>query len=662
MRTRYIYGMAKNRRSSPAPKTSTASTPAAWYRKGLYQGIFVALLAFGLYVNTFGHDFALDDAIVITQNEFTQRGVSGIDEIFAYDTFRGFYKDDRGVGLVSGGRYRPLTLALFAVEKSLGFGPGGHHVFNALWYALLCWVIFGFVRDLARGRGLPWWFAVAVAALFAAHPLHTEVVANIKGRDEILAALGAIGGTWLTWRGAQRGSFWGAAAGAVVFLLGCLAKENTITFFAVVPAVLWLFGSGVGSMGKLRYFLPIVAATATFLALRYAVIGTGLGGGPVLELMNNPFVELTNGTWSPLSTADRLATVMHTLWRYLVLLVAPFDLVHDYYPRAVPVKSWGQLTPWLGLLLHAGLAVFALLRWKTNRFAALGILIYLASLSIVSNVLFPVGTNMSERFLFLPSFGFILAAVAGVVALSRRFGGGVAWLLPVVIGVFSVLTVLRNPVWHDDYTLFTTDVEKQPNSAKLLNAASGARLDRYAKQQADGLTPSSALLSRSVTDLTRALEIHPSYRSAYLLRGNARFYQADYDAAIADYDRADDLAGGSNADVTKNLVVALTAAAEAGGKAGKPLPEIRAYLQRAEQITPNDYSVLRLQGVANGMAGNATAALDYFSRAVQLRPDDADAVWNYGVALYTVGQTEEAEQQFGRAEQLRPGIRAERRR
>lgn len=643
-----------------AKSTSTAPAPPPWYQNGKYQAIAVSVLAFVLYLNTFGHDFALDDAIVITQNDFTQQGISGIGDIFSYDTFQGFYGDSRGTELVSGGRYRPLTLAMFAVEKSLGAGAAGHHIFNALWYALLCFVIYGFVRDLARGRKLPWWFALAVAGLFAAHPLHTEAVANIKGRDEIIAALGAIGGTWLTYRAYLKGNWLVAVAGAVLFLLGCLAKENTITFFAVVPAVLWLFRSEVQPKGSLKYFLPIALATAVFLALRTAVIGTGLGGEPVMELMNNPFLEWQNGQYVAISGGDRLATVMHTLWRYLVLLVAPFELIHDYYPRAIPVKSWGQITPWLGFLLHVGLAVFAFLKWRSHRFMTLGILIYLASLSIVSNVLFPVGTNMSERFLFLPSFGFILAAVAGIATLSRKYSVGIAWALPVVVGVFSLLTVLRNPAWQNDYTLFTTDVKKQPNSAKLLNAASGARLARFNELQQKSQTPPPSLLTESLTDLSRAIEIHPLYRNAYQLRGNAHFYGGNYDAAILDYDRADDLAGGGNPELTKNLVIALTVAAEEGGKAGKPLAAIQAYLQRAEQLAPNDYNVLRLRGVANGMGGNAATALDYFGRALQLRPDDADALWNYGVALYTTGRTGEAEAYFLKAEVAQPGIRGER--
>lgn len=448
-----------------------------------------------------------------------------------------------------------------------------------------------------------------------------------------------------------------AAAGAVAVFVGCLAKENAITFLAVIPAVLLLFGSRQGGGGWLKYFLPAVLGVAAFLALRSAVIGLSLGD-PVRELLNNPFLELKNGVWTDLSTGDRLATVMHTLWEYLRLLFVPTGLVHDYYPRAIPIMHWSAITPWLGLLLHVALAMFALLKWRTHRFIALGILIYLASLSIVSNVFFSVGTNMSERFLFMPSLGWALAVTALLAWLAGKYGKAVAWAIPVVVVVFSALTVARNPVWKDNFTLFTTDVQKQPNSAKLLNAAGGARVDRYQSLPSTAQPNQQQLLLDAKADLTRAIEIHPTYRNAYLLRGNAQLLLKEYDAAIADYDQALALSDEYQA-ATDNLVIALAAAGKAAGEERGDLQGAFRYLRRAEQLAPNDYETLRLLGVASGVSGQAAAAVDYFRRAAGARPKDPEAQWNYGIALYNAGQPEAAEAAFQEAERLKPGIRQE---
>ncbi len=663
--------MAKKQKKQRAPKAAgspemvtakrNTSPPdgAPWFRKPRMQALLLFALACAIYANTLGHDFALDDAIVITDNSIVKKGISGWGELFSHDTFYGFFNDDSKASLVAGGRYRPLTPAMFALEGQISGSPFLYHLLNVLWYALLVVVVFGFVRDLVKkDNQLPWWFALGVAGLFAAHPLHTEAVANIKGRDEIIALLGAVSGTWLIFRAAERQHFLGAAAGAVLVFLGCLAKENALTFLAVIPAVLLLFGNQDRSIGRLKYFLPALLAVGLFLVVRSAVIGFSFGE-PVLELMNNPFLELKNGSWTHLSIGDRMATVMHTLWEYIRLLFVPTGLVHDYYPMAVPVKSWGQVTPWLGLLLHLGLGAFALLKFRSHRFIALGILIYLATLSIVSNVFFSVGTNMSERFLFMPSLGWAIAVVAVVSRGVRKFGSSVAYAIPVFVLVFAGLTIARNPVWKDNFTLFTTDVQKQPNSAKLLNAAGGSKVDRYQGLSASQKPAQTYLLTEAADHLTRAIEIHPSYKNAYLLRGNAYLLLDRYDESITDYDEALTLDGGYQS-ATDNLVIALTAAGKDAGEVKGDLTGAFRYLHRAEQMAPNNYETLRLLGVASGVSGQTAQALNYFKRASEVKPDDADARWNYAIALYNAGQTEAAEVEFVAAERLRPGIRQER--
>ena len=222
-----------------------------------------------------------------------------------------------------------------------------------------------------------------------------------------------------------------------------------------------------------------------------------------------------------------------------------------------------------------------------------------------------------------------------------------------------MLTVLRNPDWKDNYTLFTTDVEKQPDSAKLLNAASGARVDRYQALPEAAKATNQALLTDAVSDLDRAITIHPTYRNAYLLRGNAQLLQENFDAAIADYDRALSL-DANYTPAQENLVVALTSAAQVAGEQRGDIDAALTYLRRAEELRPMDYNTLRLLGVASGVSSDNAAALTYFQRAAAVRPNDADALWNYGIALANTGRNTEAQVQFNKAKQIRPAIVNER--
>ena len=154
--------------------------------KGLYGILFC--LGFLIYANTWTHDYALDDSIVIVDNVFTSKGLSGIKDLFTSDTFYGFFNQSGKDNLVQGGRYRPLSLATFALEVELfGMKPGVSHWINSLLYALLGLLVFSVLnrlfKDQRQGVVIAFWSTL----LFVVHPLHTEVVANIKGRDEILA-------------------------------------------------------------------------------------------------------------------------------------------------------------------------------------------------------------------------------------------------------------------------------------------------------------------------------------------------------------------------------------------------------------------------------------------------------------------------------------------
>ncbi|MEM6724852.1 MAG: hypothetical protein AAF598_12485, partial [Bacteroidota bacterium] len=153
--------------------------PKFW--TGLQPALILAGLAFLLYANTLGHDFVLDDDIITRKNSLVQKGFAGIPEIFTHGYLYGF----NGMNDQS---YRPLVLVNLAIETALfGQKSSVHHFFNVLLYALSCFFLLAFARRLLGKEGMYWAFGACL--LFTAHPIHTEVVANIKSRDEILSFL-----------------------------------------------------------------------------------------------------------------------------------------------------------------------------------------------------------------------------------------------------------------------------------------------------------------------------------------------------------------------------------------------------------------------------------------------------------------------------------------
>jgi hypothetical protein len=123
-----------------SPQKSTKPKP--W----LLPGLIIFFVALAVNLNTLGLDYALDDSLMITQNEITQKGIDGIPEIWTSDLFRGYFGKS---GIETGGRYRPLAQTVFAIQVEVfGNNPAAGHFFNILFYALSCLLLFLFLAKL----------------------------------------------------------------------------------------------------------------------------------------------------------------------------------------------------------------------------------------------------------------------------------------------------------------------------------------------------------------------------------------------------------------------------------------------------------------------------------------------------------------------------------
>lgn len=627
----------------------------SWFQSILFQEMFLFAVSFLLFANTLTHDFTQDDAIVIKDNMFTTQGVKGIPGILKHDTFFGFFKVEGKDQLVTGGRYRPFTLVMFAIERELfGEKPFASHLVNVLMFSFLVILIFRtFHLLLAKFPGiknavLP---AFIAALLFAVHPVHTEVVANIKGRDEIMSMFFSMLSLFLILKNADKPRFWYLPAAGISFFLGLLSKENTITFVLIIPLALFLFRSAA-SARKLTMLLSLIVPTAAFLIIRTQILGFDLGSQS-MELMNNPFLKLVDGQYIDFSAGEKMATILFTLGKYLQLLLFPHPLTHDYYPRHIDIMQFSDWQVLLSLVLYAGLIFVAFRYFIKHKVVSFGILFFLISLSIVSNIVFPIGTNMSERFIFMPSAGFAL-----VVAyfFSKWYSNRKYLVLPVMILVIiamSIKTVSRNSVWKDDFTLFTTDVKTSVNSAKVLNAAGGSLVDR-AKTEENQFRRTKYLEEATVY-LKKALEIHPAYTNAYLLLGNAYFYGEQYDKAVETFTELTRMSPGFEPG-HQNLALAYKEAGRYYGEKKGDLTSSLKYLESAIQMLPEDYEANRLYGIANAIAGKLDLALRHFQKCVELDPDNAGAYVNLGNTYFNMGDPAKGQAAHAKALELDPKV------
>jgi protein O-mannosyl-transferase len=679
----------------------------------LLQIISLFLLSFLLYANTIGFSYTLDDAIVITDNQFTKKGFEGIKDILTKDTFFGFFGENKQ--LVSGGRYRPLSVVTFAIEYELfGPSPAISHFINVLLYGLTGIVLLLFLYELfpaERSRNQLLNLPFLAGLLFIAHPLHTEVVANIKGRDEIMCFLGAFSALYFLFRYIRTKGKHHLAISLILYFAALLSKENAITFLAVIPAALYFFASQ--SIRKIALLcVPYLAVAGVFWYMRGAFTNSSVTM-EVTEVLNNPFVYMTK--------SEKFATIVFTLGKYLWLLIFPHPLSHDYYYNQITVKHWSDASVILTLLIYAAIILYtAAGTFKKHPLAFAGFF-YLTTFSVVSNLFFPIGTTMSERFLYVSSFGFSLVSAHFLLKLKKRptpYGllagpGDKALLIAggIILAAYSLKTVTRNEAWSDNYTLFKTDIKTSPNSAKLRNSMGGETM-AVADREQDTLKK-KVLLQEAITHLNKALEIYPNYAMAWLLLGNAHFkYNLNYDKAIECYRNSLSL-NSNSPDAHYNLAITLKQSGrhdealsafrtlltfrpdnpgtynlmgdiykaknqpdsaiwcfmkvasidpkfpgiyrEIGSTYGQmkgDLDNAIAYLQKAVEAEPKDQTAWENLGIAYGFKKDYQNALKTLQKALEINPNSPNLYRNLGVTYTQIGEPEKARACFAKAQEL----------
>ena len=210
----------KNKVKPKESKASPTKRPRFWYFP-----LLVFLLALVQYSNTLTHDYAWDDELVITKNAATQKGIAGLGTIWTKPSF-----------ITQRDIYRPIPQSLFAIEKQFfGNNPAVGHGFSILYYALCVLLLFLVLKKLFRKTHPV--ILLAITALFAVHPIHTEVVANIKSRDEILALLFGLGSIFFFIKYLDYSKIKYLLLAIIMLGLGCLSKLNAITILGFFPVL-----------------------------------------------------------------------------------------------------------------------------------------------------------------------------------------------------------------------------------------------------------------------------------------------------------------------------------------------------------------------------------------------------------------------------------------
>jgi protein O-mannosyl-transferase len=574
---------------------------------------FAVLAAIAVYANALGNGFALDDVAIIQDNPRVH-DLSNLRAIWL-TPYWPFFGAELGL-------WRPLAVFGYALQWAAGGGdPLIFHVVNIGLHALVTALVFLLLERLTAAIPAFWG-----ALIFAVHPVHTEVVANVVGQAELITAAALIGACLVhaTRDAGISVSPGRAAAIAALFTAALLTKEHAV----VLPGLLLstdlaqrripLSLRGAARYGQAIAF-PLFLLGAVLSA--YLLVRVDVLDGALLGVDAGPQLQYLRGE-------HRVLNALRAFPEMLRLLVFPASLAADYSPAMIlPVEGVTPMVVVGAILLVACLVLASLLPWVPA--AGFALAWFLISVVAVSNLLFPIGVLLAERTLYLPSVAVSAGVCYALFVTGPRLTPGarraISLGLIALVIAGAARTWVRNPDWRSTQTILYALLRDHPESYKAQWTHATwqwqlARPDRARMhyELAYRLYPHDSQLMTDFADflmqhgnpdralalLTEAYRIHPFVPRTVVLLGTAFINAGRFDDAVTLADEA------TRTGVDPVVTMPLRAAAYDGlGRQDQALAAWRYVIQHAD-LRAREWAHLARNLLGRNAVADAAAAVD----------------------------------------------------
>jgi protein O-mannosyl-transferase len=586
------------------------------------QAISLIFIGFIFYANSFKNEYALDDGIVIQKNDYVQQGIKGIPKILKTDAYDSFYRQMGAKQQLSGGRYRPLSVVTFAVEQQL-FGSKEkvkpdtdiatiRHIMNVVFY-ILSVVLLLYLLKMFVFKATPL-VAFITCLIFLIHPIHTEVIANVKSRDEILSFLFIVLTFIFAMRYRETKNIGQLILALVMYFLALLSKEYAVTLLILLPMLFYIVNKE--SFDKVIIgVLPYAAIFIIYYCIRYSIVKNGATDENP-DVLNSPFMYAT--------TPEKWATKIEILNHYLRLLFFPHPLSSDYSYNTIPYTNFANPMVWFSIVFHLSAIAGTIYLFVKRNIIAFALAFYLLHLALVSNLFFNLGATMGERLIYHSSFGFAIIIAIAINWLANKIpmlvvkkGIVILFLCLITYSSFAIVFP-RNQQWKNDVTLFINDAEIVPNSALVNGNAGKDYIDLSEKPE--NKSKETELVKKGIQHLKEAVAIHTKYVNGYLNLGVGYYKLKQYDSAKVEWD------------MVKTI-----------------FPN--------HPLLKRNYGLLAAIYFDKGMtigATNPKEAITYLEKAVEISPNNADYWYNLGGACFTVKEYAKARAAWTRCREINP--------
>lgn len=579
--------------------------------------LIIAAVSCLVYFNALSNDFVYDDYPQIVDN-LALRDLGNLPRVFVEDVW----------SFMGGGQsnyYRPFMHVMYMLNYALfGLRPWGFHLVNILLHAGVSVLVFFtscklFAMSRLQTSGLLLSFVAAL--LFATHPIHTEAVTWIACLPELsftlfslwslYAYMGAVQGEQIVSRPQYSQSL-------LFFVLATLCKETALT----LPLLLvgYDYCNARNSYNPFRYvkrYIPFLTAAVLYLVMRSFVLR---GFAPLKR-------------HSDLSVYEYFINIFPLFARYLKKLILPLDLKVFYVFK--PISSLLTPSGAVSLLLTLAFIFAAILAARKNRLVFFNLLIIAVPLLPVLYIPALGDNTFTERYLYLPSFGFVVLAallIGWLIDRKPRVAKGLLAAVLVVAAFYSVATVQRNVVWKNELSLWLDAVKKEPEGATPHNQLGAAYTELGDTEKA-------------FAQFQIALRINPEYPDAHTNIGLLYYRMNQVDKAIEHFRKSLQLKPASP-ETHNNIGLAYASL----GKLDQAVAAFQESL-RFKSIQPGVYNNL---GEAYEKMGLLDKAIEQYRTALRLQANNAEAYNHLGIAFAKKGMVDEALGYFQEALRLDP--------
>ncbi len=587
----------------------------------------VVAVSFGVHLGVLFNGFVYDEVGLILKNPLI-RDISNIPEVFSGDIWK-------FTGYVGGSYYRPIVHLIYMADYHIfGLNPWGYHLSKLLLHVGSSLLVFLIASGIMSRS--PWaanstrnpqaYIPFAAALFFSTHPVHTECVTIATA--EVSFALFFLLSFYLYLRADGRWGM-GLIASTLFFFLAMLSKETALMLPVLLFAYDHTFKRDITlNLSKktiyllVKRYLPYLVATGLYFALRtYALWG-------ISTFKAHP--EL--GAWG------YLINVFPLFAGYLGKLILPVNLNVAYVLHPVTsVLEWKTL---LSIAVTLGFIAAVYVARNRNRVVFFGLL-WIAVPLLPALYIPALGDHVfAERYLYLPSVGFViivatgLSAVTGLGSLGRWAASVMLSMVFIITALYSAGTITRIPVWKDNLTLWSDTVKKSPDS-HIVHLNLGVAYKEAGQ------------LDEAVREYKNALEIKPDYGAAHNNLGIIHYLQGRMDEAAREYRKALEL--------NPALAIAYNNLGVIYFKQGR-IKEAAGEYKEALRLNPALSEAHENLGVAYKELGLMDEAAKEFKEVLRLNPESTRAHENLAKAYYDKGELDRAMEEYRLALTLEPAL------